>query len=53
MKLDSTGRLVSPPVTDYTGMDVDGAGWGTAVTKDGTLKEIAGWPAIPVRIFHQ
>ena len=36
VKLDSTGRLLSPPVTGYTGMGVDGAGWGTAVTKDGT-----------------
>lgn len=36
VKLDSTGRLVSPPVTGYTGMGVDGAGWGTAITNDGT-----------------
>lgn len=36
VKLDSTGQLLSPPVTGYTGMGVDGAGWGTAVTKDGT-----------------
>ena len=36
VKLDSTGRLLSPPVTGYTGMGVDGAGWGTAVTKAGT-----------------
>lgn len=36
VKLDSTGKLISPPVTGYTGMGVDGAGWGTAVTKDGT-----------------
>ncbi|UCS92164.1 hypothetical protein KZP23_15800 [Echinicola marina] len=36
VKLDSTGRLLSPPVTGYTGMGVDGAGWGTAVTKDDT-----------------
>lgn len=36
VKLDSTGKLLSPPVTGYTGMGVDGAGWGTAVTKDGT-----------------
>lgn len=36
VKLDSTGRLVSPPVTGYTGMGVDGAGWGTAITKEGT-----------------
>lgn len=36
VKLDSTGRLLSPPVTGFTGMGVDGAGWGTAVTKDGT-----------------
>ncbi|MBC6993326.1 hypothetical protein QWY85_19340 [Neolewinella lacunae] len=36
VKLDSTGRLLSPPVTGYTGMGVDGAGWGTAVTEAGT-----------------
>lgn len=36
VKLDSTGRLVSPPVTGYTGMGVDGVGWGTAVTEAGT-----------------
>lgn len=34
VKLDSTGKLISPPVTGYTGMGVDGAGWGTAVTND-------------------
>lgn len=36
VQLDSTGRLLSPPVTGYTGMDVDGAGWGTAITQGGT-----------------
>ena len=36
VQLDSTGRLMSPPVTGYTGMGVDGAGWGTAITEDGT-----------------
>lgn len=36
VKLDSTGKLISPPVTGYTGMGVDGAGWGTAITNDGT-----------------
>ena len=36
VQLDSTGRLLSPPVTGYTGMDVDGAGWGTAITQAGT-----------------
>ena len=36
VKLDSTGRLVSPAVTGYTGMGVDGAGWGTAVTDKDT-----------------
>ncbi|MNJ90822.1 Virginiamycin B lyase [compost metagenome] len=36
VKLDSTGKLVSPPVTGYTGMGVDGVGWGTAVTNVGT-----------------
>ncbi|WP_343634003.1 hypothetical protein [Fluviicola sp.] len=36
VKLDSTGRLISPPVTGYTGMGVDGVGWGTAITNAGT-----------------
>lgn len=36
VKLDSTGKLVSPPVTGYTGMGVDGVGWGTAITDAGT-----------------
>lgn len=36
VQLDSTGRLLSPPVTGYTGMGVDGAGWGTAITQAGT-----------------
>ncbi len=36
VQLDSTGRLISPPVTGYTGMNVDGAGWGTAITQAGT-----------------
>lgn len=36
VKLDSTGKLISPPVTGYTGMNVDGAGWGTAVTNNNT-----------------
>lgn len=36
VQLDSTGRLLSPPVTGYTGMGVDGAGWGTAITEAGT-----------------
>lgn len=36
VKLDSTGKLVSPPVTGYTGMGVDGVGWGTAITNAGT-----------------
>ena len=36
VKLDSTGKLLSPPVTGYTGMGVDGAGWGTAITNDDT-----------------
>lgn len=35
VQLDSTGRLMSPPVTGYTGMGVDGAGWGTAITEEG------------------
>lgn len=36
VKLDSTGKLLSPPVTGYTGMGVDGVGWGTAITNAGT-----------------
>jgi len=32
VKLSSSGKLISPPATGYTGMGVDGAGWGTAVT---------------------
>lgn len=36
VKLDSTGKLISPPVTGYTGMGVDGVGWGTAITNAGT-----------------
>lgn len=36
VKLDSTGKLLSPPVTGYTGMGVDGVGWGTAITNTGT-----------------
>jgi streptogramin lyase len=36
VQLDSTGQLVSPPVTGYTGMGVDGVGWGTAITNAGT-----------------
>lgn len=36
VKLSSNGKLLSPPVTGYTGMGVDGAGWGTAVTQAGT-----------------
>lgn len=36
VKLDSTGQLISPPVTGYTGMGVDGVGWGTAITREGT-----------------
>ena len=36
VKLDSTGKLVSPPVTGFTGMGLDGAGWGTAITEEGT-----------------
>lgn len=32
VKLSPSGKLISPPATGYTGMNVDGAGWGTAVT---------------------
>lgn len=36
VKLDSTGKLLSPPVTGFTGMGVDGVGWGTAITNNDT-----------------
>ena len=28
------GTPLSPPITGFTGMGIDGVGWGTAVTKD-------------------
>ncbi len=28
------GTALSPPITGFTGMGIDGVGWGTAVTKD-------------------
>jgi len=33
-KLTSNGNALSPPITGFTGMGIDGVGWGTAVTKD-------------------
>ena len=29
-----TGPPLSPPITGFTGMGIDGVGWGTAVTLD-------------------
>ena len=28
------GKALSPPITGFTGMGIDGVGWGTAVTRD-------------------
>jgi hypothetical protein len=33
-KLTPNGTALSPPITGFTGMGIDGVGWGTAVTKD-------------------
>lgn len=33
-KLSPNGKALSPPITGYTGMGIDGVGWGTAVTRD-------------------
>ncbi|KZL05036.1 Virginiamycin B lyase [Pseudovibrio axinellae] len=33
-KLSSNGAAISPPITGYTGMSVDGVGWGTAVDNE-------------------
>ena len=33
-KFTPNGTALSPPITGFTGMGIDGVGWGTAVTKD-------------------
>jgi hypothetical protein len=33
-KLTANGVALSPPILGFTGMGIDGVGWGTAVTKD-------------------
>jgi hypothetical protein len=34
IKFSPDGTALSPPITGFTGMGIDGVGWGTAVTKD-------------------
>jgi hypothetical protein len=34
IKFTPNGTPLSPPITGFTGMGIDGVGWGTAVTKD-------------------
>jgi hypothetical protein len=34
IKVTPNGTLLSPPITGFTGMGLDGVGWGTAVTRD-------------------
>ena len=34
IKLAPNGKPLSPPITGFTGMGVDGIGWGTGVTRD-------------------
>src|SRR5208283_5211431 len=34
IKVSPNGTILSPPITGFTGMGIDGVGWGTAVTKD-------------------
>ena len=34
VKLSPNGAALSPPITGFTGMGMDGVGWGTAVTRD-------------------
>lgn len=34
VKLSPNGTALSPPITGFTGMGIDGVGWGTAVTLD-------------------
>ncbi len=34
LKMTPNGTALSPPITGFTGMGIDGVGWGTAVTND-------------------
>ncbi len=34
LKMAPDGTPLSPPITGFTGMGIDGVGWGTAVTRD-------------------
>ena len=34
VKFSPNGKALSPPITGFTGMGIDGVGWGTAVTND-------------------
>jgi hypothetical protein len=34
IKFSPNGAALSPPINGFTGMGIDGVGWGTAVTKD-------------------
>ena len=34
VKMTPNGQFLSPPITGFTGMGIDGVGWGTAVTRD-------------------
>ena len=34
VKFSPNGTPLSPPITGFTGMGLDGVGWGTAVTRD-------------------
>ena len=34
VKLSPNGKALSPDITGFTGMGIDGVGWGTAMTKD-------------------
>ena len=34
LKMAPNGTPLSPPITGFTGMGIDGVGWGTAVTRD-------------------
>jgi hypothetical protein len=34
VKVTPNGTLLSPPITGFRGMGLDGVGWGTAVTDD-------------------
>ena len=34
VKMTPSGQFLSPPITGFTGMGIDGVGWGTAVTRD-------------------